>query len=124
MSKGYCKDCHDEVTIHADGTAMCGCTSIEVTEKMPANWDGQEEIENARTSEIKNQVIDMLKETTSLFSIASYLHINENEIKAVHDEYLRDLEGREFEHSDFVDALVEMLDEEVDRGTFDWKEIN
>lgn len=124
MGKGWCKDCETEVTIHADGTAMCGCTSVELSEDMPAHWTRQEEIEEARTTEIKNQVIDVLRKTTNLISIASYLKINENKIISIHDEFLRDLEGKKFDHDDFIDALVEMLDVMAERETFDWKEIN
>ncbi len=110
MGKGYCKECNDEVTIHADGTTMCGCTTVELSEDMPDNWKRQEEIKAAIKREIKGQIIDRLYNTDNLISIAAILEIAENEVNRIHESYIRRLEGAEFDHTDFVDYLIEKID--------------
>ncbi len=34
-----CPNCHDRITVHADGTLACSCEMVDADEPIPAVWD-------------------------------------------------------------------------------------
>uniref|UniRef100_A0A6M3LB18 Uncharacterized protein n=1 Tax=viral metagenome TaxID=1070528 RepID=A0A6M3LB18_9ZZZZ len=108
--KGYCRECNGEVGAHADGSLFCSCTSVDFRKLLPVYWEDVAQLDDLRTSVIKEQIKERLYEITNLISIASTLDVNENRVLQIHEDYCRDL-CEEFDHNDFVDHLVDYLDD-------------